>query len=102
MGAYVRVKADWAVGDFGKPGISADTPHEDFSIKHAAVRFERSNGWVRAVLEGESGPGTPHKVVLAVTLHAESAYVDISCSVDMKPAAYFPFFATQALRTNAC
>jgi alpha-mannosidase len=85
MSAYCRMKAEWVEGDFGKPGISPDAPHEDFSIQRGSVRFERNPDFVRAVLEGESGPGTPHKVVLAVTLRAESPYVDVSCSVNVKP-----------------
>jgi hypothetical protein len=85
MSAYCRQKAEWVVGDFGKPGIPPDAPHEEFSIKNARVRFDRSANAVKAVLEGECGPDTPHHVKLTVTLEGGSPFVDVRCSCDAKP-----------------
>ncbi|MBW7863704.1 MAG: hypothetical protein GX580_17725 [Candidatus Hydrogenedens sp.] len=83
--AYLRQKVSWALDDFGKPGLPEDTQRGDYPITKAVLRFEREPGLVRAVLEGEAGPGTPHGVTLSVTLHAGRAHVEVACSVDAKP-----------------
>ncbi|MBX7256814.1 MAG: hypothetical protein K1Y02_10660, partial [Candidatus Hydrogenedentes bacterium] len=90
--AYSKSQADWAVGDFDKPGLLPpdQAPYRASTPQTWSVSYPRGETYVVAVMEAKPSPEIPHTVRTVVTLLADCAFVDVACSIENKPADPWP------------
>ncbi|MFA6240949.1 MAG: hypothetical protein WC655_08475 [Candidatus Hydrogenedentales bacterium] len=90
--AYSKSQADWAVGDFDKPGLLPpdQAPYRSAAPQNWSVRYSRDATFVSAIMRSEPTPEVPYSVKIAVTLPKDRPYVDVTCTITNKPADPWP------------
>ncbi len=90
--AYSKSQADWAVGDFDKPGLLPpdQAPYYAVSPRGWSVGYRRGGTYIVAIMRAEPTPELPYAVEIVVTLRSDSAFVDVACSIKDKPADPWP------------
>ncbi len=90
--AYVKIGADWAVTELGKPSLppSSEVPYRAASPTEGTLSFERSPGAVAAVMRFPPSTALPFAVTTRLTLYADLACADLEITVHDKPADSWP------------
>lgn len=90
--AYVKIGADWAVTELGKPSLppASEAPYRELLGGGGALSFEQSPGAVAAVMRAPPGGGLPYAVTTRLTLYAELPYAELEVTVHEKPADPWP------------
>ncbi|HYG33463.1 MAG TPA: hypothetical protein VEC99_01685, partial [Clostridia bacterium] len=90
--AYVKIPADWAVAELGKPVLpTADVaPYQAASPSGCTWAFEQSPAAV--IASSKAAPCAPlsHAVTTKITLYADLPCVDLEITVHDKPADAWP------------
>jgi alpha-mannosidase len=89
---YVKIGADWAVTELGKPGLppAAEAPYRALTANGSILSFECSPGSVSAILRSSARQGLPYPVTTRLTLYAEMPFADLEVTVHDKPADPWP------------
>ena len=90
--AYVKIGADWAVTELGKPGLpsAAKVPYRAATPSGAALEFEQSPASVTAVMRFLPSEAIPHAVTTRLTIYADLPCVDLAITLHDKPADPWP------------
>lgn len=90
--AYVKIKADWAVNELGKPPMppASQAPYQAASPQKGTLRIRASGGHAEAVIEGEVAGAIPHRVTTRVMVYEGLPYVDLEVTIHKKPADSWP------------
>jgi alpha-mannosidase len=90
--AYVKIPAEWAVNEIGKPAMppAAEVPYRAASPERFTADFTHSPVSVSAVLRSPAGGGVPHPVTTVFTLYRDLPCVDIELTLHDKPADPWP------------
>jgi hypothetical protein len=91
--SYVKITADWAVNELGKPSMppAREVPYRARSPGRVNVRLE--GGPLSASALIESGPepgGLPYGVTTRLTIYSALDYVDLEMTIEGKPADPWP------------
>ncbi len=92
VAAYVKISAEWAVNEIGKPALppAAEVPYLAASPGPFTVSFAASPVAVSAVLQAPASGGVPHPVTARYTLYRDLPCVDIELTLHDKPADPWP------------
>ena len=90
--AYVKINADWAINELGKPVVppAAQFPYRAVSPTNFICRLEQTPASVFAILEASAGPNLSHGVTTRVTLHRDLPCIDLELTLHDKPADPWP------------
>jgi hypothetical protein len=90
--AYVKVKFDWALAELGKPAMppAAQVPYRAASPRNGKLEIRRTPASVEAEMTFPAGGGIPHGVRTRIVLYAGEPYVDLSVTLEKKPADDWP------------
>ena len=87
--AYVKGGWDWALDELGKPNLT-DDPYRMVKGTGAKTMFTRNDISVGAVMQFAPRVDMPHDVTLVITLYKGIPYVEITWSINSKPAEPWP------------
>lgn len=89
--AYVKITADWATNELGKPDLPPATavPYRATSLTGRASHIERTTGADRAVFSALATNGAP-RVEYQLTLWRDLPFAEIELTVHDKPADPWP------------
>jgi alpha-mannosidase len=101
--AYVKITADWAITELGKPSLppAKDVPYRSASPRNCALAFERTETSVAAILDAPPALNVPHGVRLRFLLYAGQPWLDLEVSIKDKPADPWPEAGWLALPVKA-
>jgi hypothetical protein len=90
--AYVKIKADWAANEIGKPRMppASEVPYRAAGPGKGEVRFERSPVSVSAEMKSPPGAGVPHAVTTRVVVYKDLPWVDFEVTLHRKAADPWP------------
>ncbi len=90
--AYVKISADWALAELGKPNLppAAVTPYRAASPANCTVTFQRTSSSVAAVLRTAPTADLAHGVTTRIVLRADQPCVDLEVTLHDKPAEPWP------------
>ncbi len=90
--AYVKIKADWATNEIGKPKMppASEVPYRAAGPEKCEQGFTRSAVFVSAEMKSKPGGGVPHAVTTRVTLYRDLPWVDFEVTLHQKPADPWP------------
>jgi len=90
--AYVKIQADWASNEIGKPLLPAkeQAPYAAASPANGTLRMETGACSVSAVMSAAAGGGVPHALTARLTLYAGLPYADFEVTLHDKPADAWP------------
>ena len=93
--SYVKINADWAVNELGKPSMPpADkTPYRAILPKAFKLKFNRPTGvkGIRyATMEAPASPELPYAVTTKVFVYPGQPFFDLETTLHGKPADPFP------------
>ncbi|HWH67992.1 MAG TPA: hypothetical protein VNT26_01295, partial [Candidatus Sulfotelmatobacter sp.] len=90
--AYVKITADWAVTELGKPNLppAKEVPYRAVSPRQCQVRFEQSPVAVAAVLQAPATAELPCAVTTRFSLAASQPYLEVEVTLHDKPADPWP------------
>lgn len=91
VNAYVKINADWATNELGKPMLppADQAPYQRLSPTRFRVVFTNSSDRVSAVAVALAPPGLDAPLGARLMLYADQPYVDLFLSLD-KPADPWP------------
>jgi len=103
VAAYVKISADWAVNEIGKPNLppAAEVPYRAASPGPFTASYAQSAVAVSAELQAPAGSGIPHPVTARFTLYRDLPSVDIELTLHDKPADPWPEAGWICLPLNA-
>ena len=92
---YLTQRPDWALSDFGKPGIEKTRARSEtkmYRVNRILTKKELATSRIRIVLSGANliGTGTPEIVVLDYALPDEESRIDFCLTWYNKPAYRLP------------
>jgi len=89
--AYVKITADWATNELGKPNLppASEVPYRAFTPKSWALAVERSREAETATLTAPATADLP-AVTTRLTLYRDQRYADLELTVHDKPADPWP------------
>jgi len=89
---YVKIQADWAVNELGKPALppAAQVPYLAAWPRHTNLRFEERPYEIVAVLHSPAGDGVPYAVTTRLVLYLELPYADLELTIHNKPKDSWP------------
>lgn len=87
--AYVKGGWDWALDELGRPNLT-DDPYRLAKGTGAKTAFSRNDVSVSAVMQFAPRPDLPHDFTLVVTLYRDTRYVELTWSINGKPAEPWP------------
>lgn len=90
--SYVKISADWAVNELGKPAMppASEVPRRAVTPGVMTVRFEANPISATAILECKADPAIPHGVSTRVTIYPDCDFVDLEIAIEGKPADPWP------------
>jgi alpha-mannosidase len=90
--AYVKINADWAINELGKPSMPpADkVPYRAAKPSSFKLRFERSYATRVAVMEAPATAEVPYAVTTKISIYPDEPYFDLEMTVRGKPADPWP------------
>ena len=90
--AYVKIKADWAINELGKPNMPPvdQVKYEAASLMSGSVRFRATPLCVDASMSVNVEGPQPHRVLSNLRLYADQPYADLQVTVVQKPADPWP------------
>ncbi len=90
--AYVKIKADWAINELGKPPMppAREVPYRAASPKNPTLRFEQAPWQIAAVMHAPAGQGLAHAVSTRVRLYRDLPWVDLEVTIHDKPKDSWP------------
>lgn len=90
--AYVKITADWALTELGKPGLppASQVPYRAATPRNCSLRFETNGMAVSAVMESPATEGLPCPITTRVVLYAGQPCLDIEITLQDKPADPWP------------
>ncbi len=100
--SYVKINADWAVNELGKPAMppTATTPYRAASPTNFTVRY--TNSWFagEAIMEAPASAQVPFDVTTRYVFYNWQPFFDIEVTVHNKPADPWPEAAWICLPFN--
>ncbi len=89
--AYVKINADWATNELGKPNLppASEVPYRAFSPKNFKLSIERTRMAQTATLVAPATDDLP-AVTTRLTLYQEQPYADFELTVHDKPSDPWP------------
>ena len=87
--AYVKGGWDWALDELGRPNLS-DDPYRMLKVTGAKTLFSRNDVSVSAVMQFAPRADMPHDFTVVITLYRDMPYVEITWSINSKPAEPWP------------
>ncbi len=90
--AYVKIKADWAINELGKPPMppAGEVPYRAAAPEPGAVHLESSAWHAQALMEGKVSGPVPHRVTTRVRLYRNVPYVDLELTIHGKAKDSWP------------
>jgi hypothetical protein len=90
--AYVKINADWAVTELGKPSLppAKEQPYVAVSPQNCQLSWEQTPISISALMRCAPTPRMPHGVLTKVTLYAGQPYLDLEVTVCNKSADPWP------------
>ncbi len=90
--AYVKITADWATNELGKPSMppASEVPYRALSPKHFTLRFEPGEVATTAILSSPLDAGLGQAVTTKFTLYRDLPVVDLEVTVHDKPFDPWP------------
>ena len=90
--AYVKIQADWANNEIGKPNMppKEQAPYAAASPTNGTLTFEKGNCAITAVMSAPAGAGLRHAVTTKLTLYEQLPYADVEVTVHDKAADPWP------------
>jgi len=90
--AYVKIDADWALNELGKPSMppAQQVPYHAVFAGPFTIRFEQSPLSVTAVMEKPRAADIPYPVTTRITLYRDLPFVDLEVVLHDKPADPWP------------
>jgi hypothetical protein len=90
--AYVKIQADWATNEIGKPKMppASEVPYRAAGPEKCVLRLDPSPVSVSAEMKSEAGGGLPHAVTTRVVLYQDLPWVDFEVTLHQKPADPWP------------
>jgi hypothetical protein len=90
--AYVKISADWALNELGKPDLppSSEVPYEAHTPTDCQVRYETSPVSVTAILDAPANVHLRQSTTTRVTVYRDLPCVDIALTLHDKPADPWP------------
>jgi hypothetical protein len=87
--AYVKSGWDWALDELGRPNLT-DDPYRMVKGADATLEFARNAVSVSAVMQFRSRADLPHDFTVIITLYRNVPFVEITWSINSKPAEPWP------------
>lgn len=89
---YVKIDADWAVNELGKPAMppASQIPAINASPSRFTLRLEQNAVSASAILSAPASGAISNGIVTRVTLYEEFPYIDIETTLQGKPADPWP------------
>ncbi len=89
---YVKIRADWAINELGKPPMppATEVPYHSASPAHCSLHFEERPYEIAAVMHAPAGAGVPHAVTTRLVLYSELPYADLEVTIHDKPQDSWP------------
>ena len=90
--AYVKINADWAINELGKPSLPPATqvPYRRASPRNCRVTYDETSFSVRATLHADASADRPFGITTTITLFDDLDFVDLEITVYDKPADPWP------------
>ena len=90
--AYVKIDADWARNELGKPPMPSteQVPYRAATPINGNIRVEQSPVRVMASMRAERTSQLGHPVTTRVILYADQPYLDLEVTIHDKPADPWP------------
>lgn len=90
--AYVKIDADWAINELGKPSLppAGQVPYRAVSPADWSASFDCNDVFAAATMRSRAGSGLPHSVATRVVLYAGQPFVDLEITVTDKAADPWP------------
>jgi hypothetical protein len=90
--AYVKINADWAQTEIGKPAMPSATeaPYSAVGPENCTLKLDRGVSSVCAEMTSKAGGALPHAVTTKVILYQDQPYVDFEVTLRGKPADPWP------------
>lgn len=90
--AYVKISADWAINELGKPDLppAAEVPYTASTPTNCQVRYESSPVSVSAVIDAPATDGMRQPTTTRITVYRDLPCVDIALTLHDKPADPWP------------
>lgn len=90
--SYVKISADWATNELGKPGLppSSSVPYRAAQPSGFATHFEESSDFVSVTFHAPAGEAVPFGVQTRLVLHRNLPFADLELTVESKPADPWP------------
>ena len=90
--AYVKISADWATNELGKPNMppSKEVPYRAASPENCTLSLAQNAVAVTAVMEGQVSGEAAHKVTTRLILYRDLPYADLEVTLHNKPADPWP------------
>jgi len=89
---YVKIRADWAINELGKPPMppATEVPYHAASSTHCSLHFEDRPYEIVAVMHAPADAGVPHAVTTRLVLYSELPYVDLEVTIHDKAQDSWP------------
>ncbi len=90
--AYVKISADWATNELGKPNLPpvSQVSYRAASPRDCAVSYTSTPVSLSATLHGPPRADLPHAVFSKVTLYDGLPFLDLEITIQNKPADPWP------------
>ena len=99
--AYVKISADWAINELGKPNLppARPVPYIAATPRDCTVSAGNNPGWVAARMDSQASTHLP-QITTRIVLHAQQPYLDLEVTIHNKPADPWPEAAWVCLPFN--
>jgi len=89
---YVKIKADWAINEIGKPPMppASQSPYRAVSPQNCSLHFENRPYEVVAVMHAPASAQLPDAVTTRLVLYRDLPYADLEVTVHDKPKDSWP------------
>ncbi|HEY3324397.1 MAG TPA: polysaccharide lyase family protein [Planctomycetota bacterium] len=92
LNAYVKIKADWADNEIGKPNMPTkeQAPYAAASPSGGTLKIEKGLCAITAVMAAPAGGNIKHAITSKLTLYDKLPYADFEITLHDKPADPWP------------
>ncbi len=90
--AYVKINANWATNELGKPTLppASEAPYRAVSPRNGRVTYATPPGRAVATWHADASDMLPHAVTTRVTVYADAPWLDLEITLHDKPADSWP------------
>ena len=90
--SYVKIDADWAIAELGKPNLppASQVPYRAASPMGFCLDISRTPLAETAVMRAQASSGVPHALTTRVILPVGAPFIDLEVTLQEKPADAWP------------